>query len=60
MLFVCIGTKFVDDIHAECLQCKSVRSSTVPGSESMNRLVTTKPDIRVYQRLSILNTLILH
>ena len=32
----------------------------IPGSEYMHRLVTTRSDIRIQLRLSILNTLILH
>ena len=32
----------------------------IPGSECMNRLMTSRSDIRIQPRLSILNILILH
>ena len=34
--------------------------SYIPGSECTNRLATTRSDIKIQPRLSLLNTLILH
>ena len=49
--------------HVKHLQCKkgvAKYSRIIPGRESMNRLVTTRSDIKMWLRLSILTTLMLY
>ena len=49
----------VELTHAKPLRCKKVvaeESRIITGSECMNRLVTIRSDIRIWPRLSILNT----